>query len=495
MSGGFWKKRRDKSGADDVAGDPDLMEDVPVLPPEFQDQDFSSVAEQAYDPDPEYDQAYGEQYVEPDTGHAPDDFGGSDAPDVSGTYDNQVEYDRIYPRSPAEAIQPEAAPLPPSVKRKQNRIVRALNGIIAAIIFFLLIGAGIMFVGFRQFTAVGPLTETRNIVIPHGDSLTSIATRLEREGVIVDAYMFLAGVSVARASNQLKAGEYLFRENMSMRDVMQTLIEGKSILHGVTLPEGRTSLQIVEILRADPILLGEITDIPPEGSLLPETYKFTRGDERQTIITRMHQAQERALERIWANRDTSIPIQSPEDLVILASIVEKETGRADERPQVAAVFVNRLNRGIRLQSDPTIIYGIVGGQGTLGRPIRRSEIDAATPYNTYQIDGLPPTPIANPGIAALEATANPSQTSDLFFVADGTGGHAFAETLAGHQQNVRRWRQYQAQAAAAAPATPDPTDAPDPDTGASSENSPAIAPPLPEINLNLSLPLILPPTQ
>ncbi len=493
MIGGFWKRRRDKSGDGDVAEDPDsdMMEDVPVLPAEFQDQDFSSVSEQAYAPDPEYDQDYSEPYVEPDTGQAPDDFGPSE------NYNSQAGYDRIYPRSPAEAIQPEAAPLPPSVKRKQNRIVRALNGIIAAIIFFLLIGAGIMFVGFRQFVADGPLTETRNIVIPQGGSLTSIATRLEREGIIADAYMFLASVSVARASNQLKAGEYLFRENMSMRDVMQMLIEGKSILHGVTLPEGRTSLQIVEILRADPILVGEIADIPPEGSLLPETYKFTRGDERQAIITRMRQARDRALARIWSNRDASIPIQSPGDLVILASIVEKETGRADERPQVAAVFANRLRRGMRLQSDPTIIYGIVGGQGTLGRPIRRSEIDATTPYNTYQIDGLPPTPIANPGIAALEATANPSQTKDLFFVADGTGGHAFSETLAGHQQNVRRWRQFQAQAAAA-PTTPDPAisaQLSSPDTTSSSESSPAIVPPLPELKLNLTVPLVPPPAQ
>ena len=364
--------------------------------------------------------------------------------------DETVDYsntDRIYPRSPNEAIQPEAAPSPPKVVKKRRPITNALNGIISAIIFFLLIGVGILMVGYSHFSAPGPLTQDHNVIIPDGDGLSNIATRLVREGVISDTYIFMMGVIAVDGADKLKAGEFLFKERASMRDVMQTIIQGRAILHGVTIPEGRTSQQIVEILRADPMLIGDIVNVPAEGTLLPETYKFTRGTSRQSILLRMGKDMKREVARLWAQRDESIPLSSPEDMVILASIVEKETGRADERPHVASVFVNRMRQGIKLQSDPTIIYGLVGGQGSLGRPIRRSEIDRITAYNTYQIQGLPPTPIANPGLAALEATANPSRTNDLFFVADGAGGHAFAETLAEHNQNVVNWRAHQRQAA------------------------------------------------
>jgi peptidoglycan lytic transglycosylase G len=491
MIGGFWRKKRDKSevGGEESGAAEDFARDVSSLPADYQDQ--TSVPTSDYVSDPPFDPPHEEDVVqpgeyfdqEPDIGPEPDDYS------VHAEPATESDYERIYPRSPAEAIQPEVGPLPPITKRKKSSIFALLNGLISAIIFFVLIGAGILFVGFRQFTAEGPLTETRNVIIPQGDSLTSIATRLEREGIVADAYVFLAGVSVAQASNQLKAGEYLFQEGVSMREVLRKLTEGKSILHGITFPEGRTSQQIVEILRADPILVGDIIEVPPEGSLLPETYKFSRGDDRQGIIDRMRQARDRELARVWATRDTSLPLQSPGELVTLASIVEKETGRADERPQVAAVFVNRLRQGIRLQSDPTIIYGIVGGQGSLGRPIRQSELDAVTPYNTYKIDGLPPTPIANPGIAALEATANPSKTNFLFFVADGTGGHAFAATLAEHQRNVARWRQIETQAAAApAPADPD-EDSP---TG---DDSDSTLPPMPQLNRDLTRPLVPPPAQ
>ncbi len=489
MIGGFWRKKRDKSeyGGEGSGGAEDFAGDVSTSPPDYRDQ--APVPEIDYVPDPPFDPPYEEgaaqpgEYFEQQPEIAPDDYSVHAEPVA------EPDYERIYPRSPAEALQPEVGPLPPTTKRKKSSIFALLNGLISAVIFFALIGAGILFVGFRQFTAEGPLIETRNVIIPQGDSLTSIATRLEREGIIADAYVFLAGVSVAQASNQLKAGEYLFQEGVSMREVLRKLTEGKSILHGITFPEGRTSRQIVEILRADPILIGDIAEIPPEGSMLPETYKFSRGDNRQSIIDRMRQARDRELARVWATRDTSLPLQSPGELVTLASIVEKETGRADERPQVAAVFVNRLRRGMRLQSDPTIIYGIVGGLGTLGRPIRQSELDAVTPYNTSKIDGLPPTPIANPGIAALEATANPSKTNYLFFVADGTGGHAFAVTLAEHQRNVARWRQIEAQAAAAPPA------ADQGDDSASGDDPASALPPMPELNLNLTSPLVPPPAQ
>ncbi len=207
------------------------------------------------------------------------------------------------------------------------------------------------------------------------------------------------------------------------------------------------------------VLAGDIASVPPEGALLPDTYRVVRGTQRQDLIRRMSEARNAVLQRAWARRVQNLPLRSPEELMILASIVEKETGKADERTRVAAVFINRLNRRMRLESDPTIIYGLVGGQGSLGRPILASEIRRPTPFNTYVIDGLPPTPIANPGRASIEATANPSRTNELFFVADGTGGHVFAETYAEHQQNVARWRQIERARTGAPPAVAPPAQA------------------------------------
>ena len=206
------------------------------------------------------------------------------------------------------------------------------------------------------------------------------------------------------------------------------------------MPEGLTSEQIVARLLENDILSGPVKEIPKEGTLLPETYRFSRGTTREQVIARMQQAQKRAAQESWERRSADLPIQTPEQLIVLASIIEKETGRADERSRVAAVFINRLKQKMKLQSDPTIIYGLVGGKGTLGRPIMRSEIEQPTPYNTYVITGLPPGPIANPGRAALEAAANPSRTRDIYFVADGTGAHAFAENYEQHQRNVARLR-------------------------------------------------------
>jgi UPF0755 protein len=212
------------------------------------------------------------------------------------------------------------------------------------------------------------------------------------------------------------------------------------VQHAITIPEGLTSEQIVARLSDNDIFAGSVREIPREGTLLPETYKFPRGTTRDQVIQRMQQTQKRVLAEIWERRNPDVPIKSPDALVTLASIVEKETGKADERSRVAAVFVNRLRQKIKLQSDPTIIYGLVGGKGTLGRPIKRSEITQPSPYNTYVIEGLPPGPIANPGRASLEAAANPARTRDLFFVADGSGGHAFTETYDQHQKNVARLR-------------------------------------------------------
>jgi peptidoglycan lytic transglycosylase G len=271
--------------------------------------------------------------------------------------------------------------------------------------------------------------------------VTDIADVLQREGVIDNnRWAFIGSVFALKARSELKPGEYQFQKNASLRDVIGTIVEGKVVQHSVTIPEGLTSEQIVARLSDSDIFSGSVRELPREGTLLPETYKFPRGTPREQVIARMQQAQKRVLAEIWERRNPDIPIKTPEQLVTLASIVEKETGKPDERSRVASVFVNRLRQKIKLQSDPTIIYGLVGGKGTLGRPIKRSEIQQPSPYNTYVVEGLPPGPIANPGRASLEAAANPARTRDLFFVADGTGGHAFSDTYDVHQKNVAKLR-------------------------------------------------------
>ena len=296
----------------------------------------------------------------------------------------------------------------------------------------------------------------------------------------VNPWLFIGGVFALKASSDLKPGEYSFQKNASLRDVIATIVEGKVVQHAVTIPEGLTSEQIVTRLTDNDIFAGSVREIPREGTLLPETYKFPRGTTREQVIQRMQQTQKRVLAEIWERRNPDIPIKSPEQLVTLASIVEKETGKADERSRVAAVFVNRLRQKIKLQSDPTIIYGLVGGKGTLGRPIKRSEITQPSPYNTYVIDGLPPGPIANPGRASLEAAANPARTRDLFFVADGTGGHTFTETYDQHQKNVAKLRALEKQIqndtvepADDAPPPPAAAGAPPADTNPTATTKPA----------------------
>ncbi|HKD31492.1 MAG TPA: endolytic transglycosylase MltG, partial [Xanthobacteraceae bacterium] len=244
-----------------------------------------------------------------------------------------------------------------------------------------------------------------------------------------------------------------FPKQASLHDVINTIIDGKVVQHQITIPEGLTSEQIVQRLLETDILSGSIREIPREGSMLPESYRYPRGASRDQVIARMQQVQARVVQEIWDHRMPDLPLRSPQQLVTLASIVEKETGRPDERTRVAAVFVNRLKQHMKLQSDPTIIYGLVGGKGTLGRSILKSEIEQHTPYNTYVIEGLPPGPISNPGRAALEAVASPARTKELYFVADGTGGHAFSETLEQHQRNVARLRALE-QGQAPAPAQP-----------------------------------------
>jgi len=293
----------------------------------------------------------------------------------------------------------------------------------------------------REVTTKGPLANDKVVLVPRNTGTSEIAELLKREGVIEQPFLFEVYALVNRQRGQLKAGEFLFRAGTSIDEALDTLSQGKAILHSVTIPEGLTSDQIVARLSENDVLTGDVNEPPREGTLLPDTYKFERGMTRQQMVNTMQAAHRQALNQIWQRRSPDLPVKTPQELVILASIVEKETGRADERTRVAAVFMNRLLKRMKLQSDPTIVYGLVGGKGTLGRGILKTEIETATPYNTYAIEGLPPTPIANPGRAALEAVANPSRTKDLYFVADGSGGHVFAETYDQHLKNVARWRQ------------------------------------------------------
>jgi UPF0755 protein len=327
------------------------------------------------------------------------------------------------------------------------------------ILVVLLLGAGAAVVGgwyvLNQFEAPGPAAyegETETIVsLPLGTGLNQAANILQQRGVVRSALIFRAGVIYNRKAAALKAGEYAIPSGASPSQIMNVLIEGKSIVYKLTLAEGLTTATILDLVRNQPSLSGDITIAPSEGSLLPETYIFNRGMPRDDLVLRMQEDHKSVLNELWAHRAPNLPFATQEEAVVLASIVEKETGIAEERPRVAAVFVNRLRKGMKLQSDPTIIYGLTKGV-PLGRGIRQSELVKATPYNTYVIVGLPPTPIANPGKASLAAVLNPAPTEDLFFVADGTGGHAFAATVAEHEKNVQKWRAIEKQRAAGTPA-------------------------------------------
>ncbi len=354
-----------------------------------------------------------------------------------------MEPKRITPRSPRAALEPDHVPLPtrslrPS-RRARNPLVIIGNAIFTVLALVLLIGGAAAVIGKARFEAPGPLQEDKVVNIPPRSGMMDIADLLKREGVIDEhRLIFIGGVFALKARAGLKAGEYLFQKQASVRDVVETIVDGKVVQHQLTIPEGLTSEQIVARLLENDILSGNIKDIPREGSLLPDGYNFNRGFTREQMIARMRQSQDRLLREVWERRNPDLPLKTPEQLVILASIIEKETGKPEERTRVAAVFANRLKQKMKLQSDPTIIYGLAFGKGSLGRPISKADITQPTPYNTYIIDGLPPGPIGNPGRASIEAAASPARTKELFFVANGTGGHAFAETYEQHQKNVAR---------------------------------------------------------
>ncbi|MEI1250624.1 endolytic transglycosylase MltG [Rhizobium aouanii] len=365
-----------------------------------------------------------------------------------GENDRQAQKGPIIPKSPSEALRPERVPEPPKRSKKaRGQIVLFLNFIMTMAVLVCVVAI----IGFYYATSTyrnpGPLQTNTNFIVRNGAGLTEIASNLERNAIISDARIFryLTATHLS-AGESLKAGEYEIKARASMRDIMELLKSGKSILYSVSFPEGLTVRQMFDRMLQDTVLEGDLpAALPAEGSLRPDTYKFSRGTKRSEIIEQMAAAQQKLVDQIWDKRDSSLPLRSKEEFVTLASIVEKETGVPDERAHVASVFLNRLGKGMRLQSDPTIIYGLFGGEGKpADRPIYQSDLKRDTPYNTYVIKGLPPTPIANPGKDALEAVANPWKTQDLYFVADGTGGHVFSATLEEHNANVKRWRKLEA---------------------------------------------------
>jgi UPF0755 protein len=323
---------------------------------------------------------------------------------------------------------------------KRSGLVAALLAASATFSLFLI--AALVW-AWSVYYAPGPSAragEATIVSLPSGSGVSAIAAQLKNAGVIRSTDMFKAAATLTGADRKLRAGEYQVPTRASLRSVLRLLTDGRVVRHYVTIPEGWSSAQAVDILNREQVLTGTVATPPAEGSLWPDTYEVSRGETRASLVARMQSAMTENLARLWATRAPGLVVHTPEEAVTLASIVEKETGLAAERPRVAAVFSNRLRMGIRLESDPTIVYGITHGR-PLGRGIRQSELQADTGYNTYLIDGLPPTPIANPGKDAIAAVLNPPRSNDLFFVADGTGGHVFASTYEQHLVNVARWRE------------------------------------------------------
>lgn len=285
------------------------------------------------------------------------------------------------------------------------------------------------------------ISEDTLFLVNKGDSLNKIAQSLQDKKLVNDKYIFILFSKINRIYPQIKAGEYLFNGEFSVKQTAEKLSSGKVYLRKVTFPEGLTSTEIAKILHKENFLSKDEFAAPAEGSILPETYTYMRGDSPEKIIKQAQKAMQNVLEQAWQERDPNLPLQSKEELLILASIVEKETGIGMERAQVASVFVNRLRLGMLLQTDPTVIYALTNGKEDLNRPLTRKDLSIDSPYNTYKYAGLPPTPICNPGKDAIYAAAHPSETPYLYFVASGNGGHNFAATLSEHNENVRKWRE------------------------------------------------------
>lgn len=312
---------------------------------------------------------------------------------------------------------------------------------------FLLTGVALLFVvilvvliGWIRYTHPGPLTEPRTVIIPRGSGVDDIAHQLWHAGVLGDPYSFELGVRMDGNAPRLRSGEYAFAARITARDAAAQLAAGRTVIRRLTVPEGLTTAQVLAIVQTAEGLEGEIGAPPGEGELLPDTFFYSWGDSRRQMLARAKRAMTDIVAQLWPGRASELPLRTPEEAVILASIVEKETAIREERPRIAAVFLNRLRQGMRLQADPTVIYGLTGGHGGLDRPLSRTDLETASRWNTYVIDGLPPTPIDNPGRASLEAVLHPASTDDLYFVADGSGRHVFARNLADHNRNVARLR-------------------------------------------------------
>lgn len=379
----------------------------------------------------------------------------------------------------------------------------ASNALTLFIVILIAVG-GVVGWGQNQYVSEGPLAAPICLRVERGATMAAVSADLEARGAVTNPRIFRIGADYSNKASQLKAGSFLVPEGASMQEIADAITRGGQSTCGteivyrigvnrmnvqvrefdpatnryvevvsfdpaeegivvpseyiemrgrvdtryrVALAEGVTSWQVVEELKSVDVMTGTAPDVPPEGRLAPDSYEVVPGDDRGDLLALMEAQQTERLETAWQNRLSGLPIDTPEEALILASIIEKETGVPEERRTVAAVFINRLNQGMRLQTDPTVIYGVTNGQGVLERGLRQSELRRKTPYNTYVIDGLPPTPIANPGLASIKAALNPENTRYVFFVADGTGGHTFAETLAEHNENVAKWRAIEAERA------------------------------------------------
>ena len=333
----------------------------------------------------------------------------------------------------------------PPRRRRRSALRRVVYSLMLLAGCFALAVFGLGLYGYVKFTQPGPLASDKVFQVERGGGVLGIAAELEKAGIISSANIFAAAATATGERGKLKPGEYQFSQAMSMRDVMGLIVSGKFITYKVTIPEGWTTAQALDRLRENEVLTGDITLTPGEGQIMPDTYVFQRGETRDNIVRGMVKSSQKLMDELWQQRAGDAPVSTPAEALTLASIIEKETGVPEERTRVAAVFANRLRQGMRLQSDPTIIYGITGGKSKLDRPLTRQDIAEATPYNTYRINGLPPGPIANPGRASIAAALAPAKTNDLYFVADGSGGHAFAATLDEHRVNVRKWREIEKQ--------------------------------------------------
>jgi UPF0755 protein len=307
-----------------------------------------------------------------------------------------------------------------------------------------LLGGGALVLGYQEFVRPGPAPAPVTVVLPRGRGVEGVAHALEAAGVIHDARLFRLDVALLGGHRPLKAGEYAFPAAVSAADVMRLLQEGRTVIRRLTIAEGLTTAQVLALIGATDALDGELPTPPPgEGELLPETYNYAYGDTRAGMVQRLHHAMTTTLAEVWDKRAPNLALASAREVLILASLVEKETAIDSERPRVAAVFLNRLKRGMKLQADPTVVYAATEGDRPLGRELTRADLERAHAYNTYVNTGLPPGPIANPGRASLIAATHPADTDALYFVANGSGGHVFASTLEEHNRNVARWRQLQ----------------------------------------------------